>query len=109
MNDLVRKLTTGEHQVEASVRPDKTLESFKAALDRGYVHVRFTETRGGTELRFKVDPTLSDLSAGDFDHGRGLVKICGNLTLDYEKVRCVAVIDLATLNGKGQLELLSET
>ena len=109
MNDLVRKLTTGKHLIEASLRPEKTLEGFKAALDRGYVHVRFTETLGGTELGFKVDPSLSDLTAGDFNEGRGMVKICGDLTLDYEKVRCVAVIDLATLNGKGHLESLSLT
>jgi hypothetical protein len=107
MNDLVRKLTTGDHAVEASLRPEKTLYGFKAALDRGYVHVRFTETRGGTELGFKLDPGRSDLSSADFDSGSGVVKLCGSLTLDYEKVRCIAEIDLATLNGRGRLELLN--
>lgn len=108
MNDLVRKLTEGEHPVEASMRPEKTLQGFKAALDRGYVHVRFTATRGGTELGFKLDPDLSDLKSADFERGSGSVKVCGSLTLDYEKVRCIAEIDLATLDGKGHLELLNQ-
>jgi hypothetical protein len=69
--------------------------------------VRFTDTRGGTELGFKVDTDLSDLSGGDFDSKSGIIKLCGTLTLDYENVRCVAELDLATLTGKGHLELLS--
>jgi len=108
MNDLVRKLTTGDHAVEAGLRPAKTIAGFKAALDRGYVHVRFTETHGGTELGFNLDQNLSDLSAANFESGSGVVKIGGNLTLDYEKVRCIAEIDLATLKGRGHLELLNQ-
>lgn len=107
MNDLVRKLSQGEHPVEVGLRPAKTVAGFKAALDRGYVHIRFTATRGGTELGFKVDDKLSDLSGGDFNAEAGRVKVCGDLTLDYERVRCVADINLKTLDGQGHLELLN--
>jgi len=107
MNDLVRKLSQGEHVLEASVRPEKTVESFKAAIDRGYVHVRFTQTRGGTELGFSLDKERSDLSAGDFEGKTGKIKIAGKLVLDYEPVRCVAEIDLKTLDGHGHLELIN--
>jgi len=107
MSDLVRKLTEGDHLVEARMGPEKTIEGFKAALDRGYVNVRFAASRGGTQLGFKVDKRLSDLTGADFDQRSGTVKICGDLTLDYERVRCVAEIELSTLSGRGHLELLS--
>jgi hypothetical protein len=106
MNELVQKLSEGDHPVEASVRPEKTLQGFKAALDRGYVHIRFTQTRGGTELGFKVDPELSDTTKGDFEAGSGHIRVGGTLTLDYERVRCIAEIDLSSLDGRGHLELL---
>ena len=107
MNALVQKLSQGEHPVEVGLRPEKTIAGFKAALDRGYIHIRFTATKGGTELGFKVDDKLSNLNGGDFTTSTGHVKVCGELTLDYERVRCVADIDLKTLDGQGHLELLN--
>lgn len=106
MNDLVRKLTEGDHPVEAAVRPARTLEGFQAALKRAYVHIRFTDTLGGTELGFKLDPALTDLTHADFDQARGNIRVGGTLTLDYEKVRCIADIDISSLNGRGHLELV---
>ena len=106
MNDLVRKLSECDHPVEATVRPERTVEGLKSAIDRGYVHVRFTDTRGGTEVGFKLDAELSDLSSGNFEQGNGQIKLCGLLTLNYERVRCVAEIDLSTMAGKGRLEPL---
>ena len=107
MNELVKKLTSGYHPVEASVRPERTPAGFKAAIDRQYVHVRFTDTRGGTELGFKIDQQLSDLSKADFTNLTGPVRVGGHLTLDYEPVRCIADIELSTLKGNGRLELVS--
>lgn len=109
MNDLVRKLCEGDHPVEVSVRPERTASEFKVALDRGYVHIRFTETQGGTELGFKVDEQLSDLKGADFESKTGRIKVCGSLVLDFEKVRCVAEVDLSTLAGRGHLELLNSS
>src|SRR5215467_14129912 len=40
---LVERLATGTHPVEISLRPDKELSRFKQCLDRGYVHVKFTD------------------------------------------------------------------
>lgn len=107
MNELVKTLSENEHPVEVSLRPAKTLDAFKAAVERGYVHVKFTQTRGGTELGVRLNRDLSDLKAIDAADDRGRVKLCGDLVLDYEKVRCVAEIDLQTLNGNGRLELLA--
>lgn len=107
MNDLVRRLTE-EQRVIASLRPERTVEELKAAIDREYVHVKFTETRGGTELGVPLDQEASDVSSADFEAGTGSVRIVGDLTLDYVKVRCHATIDLATLEGTGRLEVLED-
>lgn len=107
MNELVEKLTQ-EQEIEASLRPEANLENFKAALDRGYVHVKFPNTRGGTELGIRLDPDASDLSNADFESRSGSVKIVGVLILDYERVRFHGEIDLGTLKGTGRLEPLGE-
>jgi hypothetical protein len=106
MNDLVRRLSEGEHPVEASLRPERTSRAFKEAIDRGYVHVRFTSTRGGTELGFYLNKELSDIAGANFEPPRGTVRLCGDLTLDYERVRCIAEIDVASLEGHGRLQIL---
>lgn len=106
MDDLVQRLSTGEHKVEAGLRPERTVKELKAAIDRGYVHVKFTETRGGTELGFKLEDGETDLSAADFDVEKGKVRLGGKLVLNYEPVRCVAEIDLESLAGTGHLIVL---
>jgi hypothetical protein len=108
MNDLVRRLSEGNHPVEISLRPEKTVNALRAALDRDYVHVRFINTRGGTELGFRPDKKLSDLSRADFENQSGRITLTGNLTLDYEEVRCIAEIDLVTLEGLGHLRLIDD-
>lgn len=107
MNDLVQRLTEEQHVV-ASLRPEATAEAFKEALDRRYVHIKFTETRGGTELGVPLDEQASDLSGADFENRTGTVKVVGDLTLDYVKVRLHAAIDLASLEGTGRLEVLED-
>lgn len=102
MNDLVQRLTVDQH-VEARTSPERTVEAFKAAIDRGYVHIKFTGTRGGTELGIRLDER-SDFSAADYAQKTGTVKIVGKLTLDYVPVSFHGTIDLATLEGTGRLE-----
>lgn len=100
---LVDRLCEGDHRVEVGLRPEKTVKLFKEAVDRDYVHIRFTETLGGTELGFRLDRRASDFSAANFESATGTVHVEGNLTLDYVRVKCVADIDLSTLEGKGRL------
>lgn len=100
---LVERLCEGSHPVEAGLRPEKTVKLFKEAIDRNYVHVKFTDTIGGTELGFKLDRAACDFSQADFDNAAGTVHVQGILTLDYVRVRCLADIDLGTLKGKGRL------
>ena len=106
MNELVQRLSEGEHPVEASLRPEKTATALKENIDRGYVHIKFVNTKGGTELGVRLDPEGSNFNEADFENQTGMVHLAGNLTLNYVKVRCIADIDLTTLKGEGHLELV---
>lgn len=100
---LVDKLCEGDHRIEASLRPEKTAKAFKDRIDMGHVHIKFIETKGGTELGVRIDRSTLDLSQADFENRVGRVHLEGELTLDFVRVRCIADIDLQTLNGKGHL------
>lgn len=106
MDELVQRLAEGNHPV--ATRRAESVEELKQSIDRGYVLITFTDTRGGTELGVRLDDTLTDLSGADFDQGTGTVHLAGNLTLNYVKVRCVADIDVTTREGKGHLEILEQ-
>lgn len=100
---LVDRLCEGTHPVGASLRPEKTVKLLKDAIDRNYLHIKFITTRGETELGIKLDPYACDFSKADFENGVGTVHIEGGVTLDYTPVRCIADIDLSTLEGEGRL------
>jgi uncharacterized protein YbdZ (MbtH family) len=103
---LVERLSRGDHPVTLNLRPERTLAAFKERLDLGYIHVKFTDTRGGTELGLPIEKDALDLSSADLERGSGTVRLSGRLTLDYVNIRCVANIDVATLEGRGHLEIL---
>jgi uncharacterized protein YbdZ (MbtH family) len=100
---VVEFLCEGSHPVEVALRPERTVKLFKEAIDRDYVCIKFTQTKGGTELGFHLDQGASDLSKANFDSGKGPVHVEGKLTLDYVKIKCIADIDLSTLAGTGHL------
>lgn len=102
-NDLIRRLSEGDHPVEASLRPEKTVQLFKERIDLGHLHIKFTDTKGGTELGVRLDRDAIDLSKADFEAGQGTAHLEGKLTLNYVPVRCIADIDLASLTGQGRL------
>jgi uncharacterized protein YbdZ (MbtH family) len=104
---LVQRLAQGRHPVVAGLRPEKSVKALQESIERGYVHIRFTATRGGTELGVRLDPAACDFSRADFATQTGTVHLEGGLTLDYVKVRCIADIDLTTLAGQGHLTILS--
>ena len=108
MNELVQRLAEGNHPVTVGgSRP--SLEEFqKRVTDMGYVFIKFTDTRGGTDLGVRVDKEATDLSQADFAQGQGYAHVEGTLTLNYVKVRCVADLNLATLDGTGHLGALEE-
>jgi uncharacterized protein YbdZ (MbtH family) len=101
---LVDRLCEGDSPIEVGLRPEKTVRRFQEAIDRDYVHIKFTNTRGGTELGVRLDRSSCDFTGADFESGAGMAHIEGELTLDYVKVRCIAEINLETLEGEGRLE-----
>jgi uncharacterized protein YbdZ (MbtH family) len=100
---LVDRLCEGRHAVEVSLRPDKSLSRFTDAIERNYVFIKFTGTKGGTELGVGLDSQSCDLRDANFESGTGTAHLVGGLTLDYVNVQCVADIDLETFQGTGHL------
>lgn len=108
MNELVQRLAEGEHPVTVG-GPKPSLEEFHKRIEEmGYVFIKFTDTRGGTDLGVRIDKAAVDLTRANFAEGTGVAHVEGTLTLNYVKVRCVAEIDLSTLNGTGHLVILEE-
>lgn len=105
-DDLVQRLAAGPHPVEIPLRPERTAALLKDAIDRGFVHVLFPGTQGGTELGFRLDRGLSETAGADFAAGTGQVRLVGDLTLNFVKVRCTAEVDLSTFAGQGRLDIL---
>jgi hypothetical protein len=101
MNDLVRRLLEPQ-PVEADLRPENTLAELKDAVERGVVHVKFTKT--STTLGVPIDRAKSNLAA--LSAGKGTITVAGELTLNYERVRAHADLDLGSLRGTGRLEHL---
>jgi hypothetical protein len=104
MSELVNKLSAGKHPVEAVLRPNRTPAAFQECIQRGYVHIKFTDTIGETELGVTLGTDGVDLQLADFETGQGQVTVRGSLTLDYVPVQCVAQIELSDLKGYGWLE-----
>ena len=102
MNELVEKLSTGKHPVAAERCKDT--KELQEMLERRYVLIKFTGTRGGTELGFQIDEARSSLEA-DFETPAGSIHLEGELELNYEPVRMVVDIDVKTLKGEGHLEI----
>jgi hypothetical protein len=105
MDELVKRLTKRQ-PIEADGGVKGTVDGFKESIDLGYVHIKFTETKGGTNLGVRLVKELCDYSKADFAAKKGIVKVGGELTLNYEKVRCLAEVNLATLHGEGWLEYI---
>lgn len=104
MNELTERLTAEQPIIMGGADP--TVEELRERTgEMGYVLVKFTQTRGGTELGFPLDRDKTDISNANFDDGTGSVHVEGNLILNDDPVRCIADIDLATLKGTGRLAL----
>jgi hypothetical protein len=104
MNELTQRLTIEQPIIMGGTDP--TAETVRDRVgEMGYMLIKFTETRGGTELGFPVDRDVTDISGADFDNATGTVHVEGNLILNGDHVRCIADIDLATLKGTGRLAL----
>lgn len=108
MNDLVARLATGKHPVEFEKQAQNMEEINNRLVELKYVFVKFTDTRGGTELGINVDEQHTCIKNADFAQGTGSIHIEGTCILNYHKVRCIADVDLKTREGSGYLEVLAD-
>jgi uncharacterized protein YbdZ (MbtH family) len=100
---IVERLSGGAHTVVLDTQPEQSGPALKGAIEREYVHVKFTGTDGGTTLGLQLDLNGCDLSAADFAGRTGTAHLEGELVLNYVKVRCLVDLDLPTLAGTGRL------
>ncbi len=105
LNELVERLTV-EQYLECS-RPQKSTKSLQECINRNYVHIMFKNT--GTELGMELDRQSCDFSNCDFNTAKGEVILSGAFILNYDKVKCIAKIDIATCEGTGYLQSLSDS
>jgi hypothetical protein len=103
MSDLVQRLSKKTYSVIAN-RPDTSVSALKRRIELKFLHILFEET--GTEIGIRLDLRNCDLSKADFDNEKGLIHIEGAMTLNYEKVRCIADINIETMQGQGQLRII---
>src|ERR1700756_1973589 len=103
VSELVEFLCKGDHPVEAALR-EKTREAMKEAIALGHVPIKFTDTRGGTELVVPLARNRSALGTVESSDGSAEIKGGVDVKIDYGRVTCIARIDLAALKGEGHLE-----
>lgn len=101
------RLSKSKHEVIIGHKNEPYCE-IKQRIEDGYIHVKFTQTEGGTELGINVDLDKTNLGAVDFSKGEGSLHIEGTTNLNYNEVRCISDIDLKTKKGKGYLEIIKE-
>ncbi|MGE0207389.1 MAG: MbtH domain protein [Candidatus Babeliales bacterium] len=105
MDHLVERLLV-KQPIEFESRTSALEELKERLLDMKFVFITFPKTKGGTELGIDVDIDLTDVKNVDFTRGTGTIYVVGTCELNYQKVRCIAEIDLSTKKGIGHLELL---
>jgi len=102
-DDLVAYLSQGDHPVQATAA---SAQQFIERVKSGYVNIKFTDTRGGTELGIKLDPGAGNTASTDIEGHKGKVHIAGDLTLNYRPVRLTADVALDPLQGVGRLQTI---
>lgn len=109
MDNLVQCLSKGCHPVTVG-GPNPSLTTFRNSIeDMGYILIKFTGTRGGTDLGMWVDINSTDLKQAHFDRRTGIAHVEGTLTFNNISLRCIADIELATLKGTGHLVEMQST
>lgn len=103
MNELVERLARADQPVAVGGPSPQVADLQERIEQLHYVFIKFTDTRGGTDLGVSLDQAATQTAQADFAHATGRVHIEGTLTLDFVPVRCIADIDLATLTGTGRL------
>jgi hypothetical protein len=100
MNELVKKLSTGQHAIVVS-RKRQSVEALEDRLKINSVPVMFKDT--GTEINIYLDRAACNTGMADFKTGKGKLHLEGVVTLNDETVLCVVDVALESLEGVGSL------
>ena len=95
MNELVERLSTIQ-SVKAEGQ-DATLKDLRERVKSGYIEIIFTKT--GTGLGMDLYEPECSIDKDMIKKGKGSITTTGYFTLNYDKVKCTANIDLETLEG----------
>jgi hypothetical protein len=106
-SELVERLSRGVHKVSFEDRV-KDPSYVEERIKDGFVFVKFTQTKGETELGINLIQDECDFSSGDFKEGTGKLHVVGTCELNYCKIKCIADVSLTTRDGIGHLELIEE-
>jgi hypothetical protein len=77
MSALPFQLSHGDHRVTCRLRRGHAPLSLEEAIARRYVHVPFSQTRGGTAWNARLDETLSRLAEAGWETGAEIVHPAG--------------------------------
>ena len=105
INELVERLSNGRHKVIIGER-DESYEEMKERINDGFFHIKFTETKGGTELGISIDKSKTNINEIDLE--TGLLHIEGTTNLNYNDVRLIADINMKSKSGEGYLQIESK-
>jgi hypothetical protein len=106
MDELIGQLTTGVHPVAICEPWAEKLQGYPEEL--GYLQITFTRINGAPEIGVDLDRDECDFATADFEGRKGEVHLEGTVALDHRTLRCVAYIDLSTMDGTGYLILPKE-
>jgi hypothetical protein len=106
VSELVERLSQGIHSVEIALRPEQSSQILKESIERGYVHIRFIETRGETEVGVRINENTAQAALADVSRDERTIRVPGSLILGYIPVRCVVDINLETYNRTGCLQIV---
>ena len=97
MNELTERLTLKQPIIMGGADP--SVEELRNRTgEMGYVLVKFTQTRGGTELGFPLDRAATDLSKANFDESTGTVHVSHDPTPELGVMSVYAIRDPSGVN-----------
>lgn len=108
IESLPIRLSRQPQPVELILRSERSSDGVIQQLKSRCIHIRFTGTRGGTDLALAISETDAQRYMDQISSGEKRLHITGDLTLDYVPARCVAEIDLSKFAGTAQLNLLTQ-
>lgn len=102
MDTLVAFLMSKQQPVKAVLKPDETLDEFVACMNRKFVNLVFTDTKGSTEIGITL--TESTLKADEIDDSTETIILQGKCGLNFEKIKVKVELSLKDFTGFAEVK-----